>query len=62
MMKRSHICPVCDYDLSPEYPDNYNICPQCGTEFGNDDENFSHKQLREKWIAGGRKFWFKKRK
>jgi hypothetical protein len=39
-------------------PRDYHICPCCGTEFGNDDAEFSHDQLREMWISGGARWFF----
>lgn len=56
----SFICPVCDYNMAPYPPKGYNICPQCGTEFENDDQTATHAELRQKWIDGGRKFFFKR--
>lgn len=53
-------CPVCFYDKLPYPPADYHICPCCGTEFGNDDAEFSHHQLREMWIAGGANWFFGK--
>lgn len=53
-----HTCPVCFYDELDEPPDNnFDICPSCGTEFGYDDFNASHDELRKRWIAGGCKWW-----
>ena len=43
----NHRCPVCMFDRLPYPPADYHICPCCGTEFGNDDAEFSHDQLRE---------------
>jgi predicted amidophosphoribosyltransferase len=51
-------CPVCSYGMA-DPPDNYNICPQCGTEFGFDDAGKTHQELREEWIKGGCKWWSK---
>jgi len=51
-------CPVCMYDALPYPPTDYHICPCCGTEFGNDDEDFSHEQLREMWIGSGAHWFF----
>lgn len=51
-------CPVCMYDALPYPPTDYHICPCCGTEFGNDDEDFSHEQLREMWITSGAHWFF----
>jgi hypothetical protein len=39
-------------------PRDYHICPCCGTEFGNDDAQFSHGQLREMWISEGARWFF----
>jgi hypothetical protein len=36
----------------------YNICPQCGTEFGASDDTLTHTQLRSIWIQNGRRFWW----
>ncbi len=55
-----HICPVCFYAKLPYPPRDYHICPCCGTEFGNDDAEFSHDQLREMSIAGGANWFFGK--
>lgn len=52
-------CPVCFYDGLPYPPNDYHICLCCGTEFGNDDEDFSHAQLREMWIASGAGWFFR---
>ena len=51
-------CPVCMFTELPYPPADYHICPCCGTEFGNDDQNFTHLQLREMWIAGGAHWFF----
>lgn len=42
----------------PYPPRNYHICPCCGTEFGNDDAEFTHEQLREMWLASGAHWFF----
>lgn len=51
-------CPVCMYAGLPYPPVDYHICPCCSTEFGNDDAEFTHAQLREAWIAGGAHWFF----
>jgi hypothetical protein len=51
-------CPVCLFSGLPYPPTDYHICPCCGTEFGNDDEEFTHTQLRDLWIAHGAKWFF----
>jgi hypothetical protein len=48
------------YAQLPYPPSDYHICPCCGTEFGNDDVDFTHQQLREMWIAGGSNWFFGK--
>jgi hypothetical protein len=45
-------CPVCGYAL--EYPpDDFNICPSCGVEFGYETAGRSFPELRAEWIATG---------
>src|SRR5437868_414372 len=51
-------CPVCMFNAMPYPPSDFHICPCCGTEFGNDDEDFSHSQLREMWLASGGHWFF----
>ena len=46
-------CPVCLYANLPYPPNSYNICPCCGTEFGNDDAFWTHEELRYRWMATG---------
>lgn len=53
-----YICPVCFYPGMPFPPCDYEICACCATEFGNDDESLSHKQLRANWIGDGMKWFF----
>lgn len=43
-------CPVCFFDKMPYPANDYNICPCCGTEFGNDDVDYTLEELRESWI------------
>ena len=50
-------CLICDYDALSHPPERYMICPCCGTEFENDDEEATHAELRARWIAGGMKWW-----
>jgi hypothetical protein len=52
------LCPVCCFDKMPDPPQDYNICPCCGTEFGYDDEFKSFAQLRQEWITGGMRWFF----
>ena len=50
-------CPVCAYPEMPYPPRDYNICPCCGTEFGNDDAIVSVDNLRAQWLENGAR-WF----
>jgi hypothetical protein len=54
-----YTCPVCEWAHLSESPfePTYEICPQCGVEFGYDDFTLSHAELRERWVAAGRP-WF----
>jgi hypothetical protein len=54
-----YTCPVCEYDGMDYPPEDYNICPCCGTEFGLGDVEWGVEALREEWIKGGRKWWSK---
>ena len=51
-------CPVCAYPDMPYPPRDYNICPCCGTEFGNDDAIRSHEELRAAWVGQGATWFF----
>jgi hypothetical protein len=53
----NYLCPVCFFDEMPYPPNSYNICPCCGTEFDNDDVEFSYDELRLAWMANGAA-WF----
>jgi len=50
-------CPVCLYGKLTHPPRDYTICPCCGTEFEADDFDFTHAELRERWVASGAS-WF----
>lgn len=52
-----YTCPVCGYDELNSPPENFSICPSCGTEFGYDDHRKSHAKLRAEWIQNGLE-WF----
>jgi hypothetical protein len=51
-----YICPVCKFDKLPDPPENFEICPSCGTEFGYHDTTKTFHQLRDIWIASGAKW------
>ena len=55
-MSAERACLVCGYDMR-EGPRDFNICPSCGTEFGYEDANRTHKELRDLWIANGMRWW-----
>lgn len=57
-MTQTFTCPVCSFDKMPWPPEDYNICHQCGTEFGNDDAEHTHAELRKAWVDAGSKFWY----
>lgn len=52
----TYICPVCGYDME-DAPEDYNICPSCGTEFGVNDVNSSVAELRAAWLSAGAPWW-----
>jgi hypothetical protein len=47
------MCPVCGYPDLPVPPQDYEICPSCGTEFEYHDARRSHSDLRQTWIRNG---------
>jgi predicted RNA-binding Zn-ribbon protein involved in translation (DUF1610 family) len=59
MHNKIFTCPVCGYNglLEPAYDEHgcssFEICPSCGTEFGNDDAKRTHKELRNLWLSAG---------
>ena len=59
-----YICPVCGYPELSLPPEDYTICPSCGTEFGYDDFALTprdvdrrHAELRREWFERGAS-WF----
>jgi len=52
-----YTCPVCFYPEMPAPPRDWNICPCCGVEFGFDDVEMTHEELRAEWILEGYE-WF----
>jgi hypothetical protein len=53
----TYTCPVCGYPKLIRPPTDYMICPSCGTEFGYDDFDTTHTQLRYEWLGKGAP-WF----
>ena len=63
MHNNQYLCPVCGYPEldDPAYDEygcsSYEICPCCGTQFGYDDTEKSHFQLRVEWVQQGGRWW-----
>lgn len=49
----NYTCPVCAFTGLDEPPDDFTICPSCGTEFDYHDLIRPHEELRSQWIATG---------
>ena len=54
----NHTCPVCSYQMAYP-PQDYNICPCCGTEFGNHDIDKTYDELRQDWFRRGMPWFFR---
>lgn len=52
----TNLCPVCGYGMEVP-PEDFDICPSCGTEFGLHDVNSSIAELRAAWLRGGAHWW-----
>ena len=59
-----HLCPVCLYPDLEAPPQEFTICPCCGTEFGADDyapqgrdQDLIYRELRYRWLENGAR-WF----
>jgi hypothetical protein len=52
-----YTCPVCGFGGMLYPPNDYNICSCCGTEFGLDDVEITHRELRREWLRNGAP-WF----
>ena len=46
-----YTCSVCGYDSLRYPPENFIICPCCGTQFELHDAVRSHEELRRQWVA-----------
>lgn len=53
----SYLCPVCGYNKMVRPPEDFYICPCCGTEFENDDFETTYAELRQRWEDRGMQ-WF----
>ena len=49
---KMNICPACGY-LMRFPPQDFHICPSCGTEFDYDNVGRSFAELRQAWISSG---------
>ena len=52
-----YTCLVCGFGRMPGPPEDYTICPCCGTQFGYDDVSRSHRRIRNFWLQNGA-HWF----
>jgi hypothetical protein len=62
---KMHTCPVCGYSALSKPPEDDEICPSCGTQFGYSDSGPEpiaeiHAGLRKYWMDKGAK-WQSKR-
>jgi len=53
----TYTCPVCGFSGLEFPPEDYYICPCCGTEFGYDDLAHTRRELRNMWLRNGGQ-WF----
>lgn len=51
-------CPVCGYAME-DPPQDYNICPSCGTEFDPLLTQDNYEEMRRSWVATGPTWWSK---
>jgi hypothetical protein len=54
-----YTCSVCGFDRLEDPPNNYTICPSCGTEFEFDDVRTNRDELRRAWVESGYIWWSK---
>jgi len=58
---RRFTCPVCYFDRMTDPPQDFHICPSCGTEFELDDAGpdieARRAELRAFWVSGGCRWW-----
>jgi hypothetical protein len=53
LIMTTYTCPVCGFKELEEPPEDFNICPCCGTEFGYHDVGHSDRELRNAWLKKG---------
>ena len=62
-MSGAFVCPVCGFagltepHVDPTGSPTYSICPCCGVQFGADDLDRTHEELRAEWMAEGALWW-----
>ena len=54
----NNLCPVCGYDELEDGTDVGEICSSCGTEFGYNDFEKTHAELRQLWINENNAQWW----
>ena len=60
---KNFTCPVCGFAGLTEPPidvtgsPTYSICPCCGVQYGADDQEKTHEELRKIWTQGGAQWW-----
>jgi hypothetical protein len=60
---KNFTCPVCGFAGLTEPPidvtgsPTYSICPCCGVQYGADDQEKTHEELRKIWVQGGAQWW-----
>ena len=45
-------CPVCGFMMKYP-PEDFNICPSCGVEFGAETSSYTFSELRNNWVRRG---------
>jgi len=52
---KKYLCPICGYNLENP-PEDFNICPSCGVEFGYETASRTFEELRKEWLSTGAKW------
>jgi len=52
ILKPKYVCPICGYLLDFP-PEDFNICPSCGVEFGYENTGRTYLELRQEWLNTG---------
>jgi len=51
-IEKRYPCPVCGFGLKYP-PEDFNICPSCGVEFGAETSTYTLSELRDNWVKNG---------